>query len=136
MTEGKEYDSGLFDRAEEARVIAENPGLAAGKELVKMAIEDAIGEFDDAQDIMESMRNRPVYDVIFFKAEPYLKTPTGAPERVSVYINRLEKSLISLSKKLKEAEETSVRQYLQLEEFRVKEINNAKPVTKRKRKVK
>jgi hypothetical protein len=128
MTEGKEYDSGLFDRAEEARVISENPQLAAGKNLMKAAIESAIGEFDEVQDLIEAMKKVACYDVVFNRGYPYLKMPNGMPERVSVYINRLEKSLIVLSQKLAKSDQICFEQAKELEKYR--EVS--KPVTKRK----
>lgn len=114
MTEGKEYDSGLFDREAEAKLLAERPDLAAGKKMMQAIMESSIDEMEDVGNIYDGVNKLPVYGVYAYKGEHYLKTPKGEPERVAGYINRLEKSLIILSQKLKESQEQAVKLNVEL----------------------
>lgn len=75
---------------------------AARDSVVDNAINDALAEMELAQAISDSFAHAPVYTVKSIAGINYIKPPSKEPLRVELYINQMEKALVTLSQKLTE----------------------------------
>ena len=99
ITEDRKYDSGLFDKEAEAKLLKERPDLAEGKKVFEAALVAAMSEMETGMDLADALNKLPPYGTLTHQGVTYLRTPTGENVSLKGYLTKLEKSLIEVYKK-------------------------------------
>lgn len=102
-------ESNLFDRDAEAKLLKAHPELAEGKRQMEAILNGALDEMSEAQVIMDALHRKPVYWVETINGTQYINAPANnedrkTPERLQLYVNKLEKSTLEIYKKWVESE--------------------------------